>query len=96
MKYKIMKREDGDILGCDSCGSEVPLYTFDAGPPYNDKDFPSGKRNLCRICAETHIGCKTRYGTSRPEQFAEMEMYRIIAQVGNVIIQELKESTDEK
>ena len=90
MEYKIMKSEDDDILGCDSCSSEVPLYQFDAGPPYKDEDFPDGKRNLCRICAETHIGCKTRYRMNSPEQFAEVEMYRIMAQIGNVIVQELK------
>lgn len=90
MKYKVMKSEDDDIFGCDSCGSEVPLSKFSAGPPYDEEEFPDGKRNLCRICAETHIGNKTRYPSKSAEQFAEMEMYRIMAQVGNVIVQELK------
>ena len=80
-----MHGEEDDILGCDSCTSEALLAEFNDGAP-------DGKRNLCKICATTHIGCKTRYPTISGEHFAEVEMYKIIAQVGNVIIQELKEN----
>ncbi len=48
MEYKYQKNEFGDIVGCDSCDSNVPVGLFE-------------NRLLCELCACSFISNATKY-----------------------------------
>lgn len=84
MKYGIVKDENQEVQGCVSCGCEVPLASFDWGPPYND--YGLKERMLCEVCASTDIGTMTRH---RSDNY---KIAKVIAQVANLIIGKLEDS----
>lgn len=79
--YKFRKTEDGDIMECDCCNYEAPLAEF-------EDDRFSKKRGpyfFCRVCSESMI---SRYWNGPPDE--DFALYRVIAQVANIVISELK------
>ena len=88
VEYKYIK-EEGYLTECESCGSVAPLANFPLG-------FPESKdRLLCELCSSSFIGNATRYR----EQYENVSLYQVIAQVGNVILDKLtnrKEKEDEE
>jgi hypothetical protein len=77
-KYEVV---DGDTKECDCCGHEAPVAEFDKGPPHREK------YKLCLICSSSII---SRIAESKGHQDREQAtILRAIAQVGNIILDEL-------
>lgn len=75
MKFKYVI--DGTwVSECESCGAQAPLAKVE----YSNVPFRGEYRNICEVCYKTSIG----RNTERVNE--ETEIFRVIAQVANHII----------
>lgn len=80
----LLRRENDEILQCDSCSFPAPTAQFDWGPPFNvDHEYP--KRLLCEFCRTTMASNHTRH--SSPDAFSQLraEVWRAAAGVFNML-----------
>jgi MinD superfamily P-loop ATPase len=77
VEYKYMY-DEGCLVECDSCQSVAPLAAFD---PYHENE----KCHFCEVCSGSLISRITMASTRDPNK----DLYVIIAQVGNVILDKI-------
>lgn len=80
-KFLYNATSDGDVLECESCGSEAPLRVFGMGVA------PAVNKRLCEICANSQISNVTHYR----EQYKEDTVItaRLMANVGNTVMDKI-------
>ena len=81
MDYKYIISEYGDIQGCDSCTAEAPLAEFTSDNPKLDKRI----KHICNLCAGSFVGNATEW----PRQHDNVTLFQTIAQIGNLILDEI-------
>jgi hypothetical protein len=83
IEYKIHE-DDGDVIPCDSCNSEVPTHPFDWRAPF-DEEHDRPKRYLCEFCASSYVGNITRYSPRDEAGYMRKEIAVLIAQAVNFL-----------
>jgi len=76
--YKLETDEDGEVLECDCCGSQVATSVFANGLPAKDG-------RLCEVCSSTFLSHAFWY----PEQVSDTRLYKSIAIIANMILARL-------
>lgn len=83
MEYRI-RREDGDVVVCDSCGCEAPTGEFDWGPPFTEK-HNRPHRMLCKFCATTMASRHTKHPERDEYAALRSEIWKAAACVFNML-----------
>lgn len=86
MIFKKRQDTDGDPQECDCCSYPGRLYLF--------RDTPVERGGtedlwLCEVCDGTHLAIARKY----PSQCPDVSLYQSIAQLGNIILDEIRGET---
>ena len=65
-EYKFMRTRHDDIVGCDCCGAEVPLYQFSKTRIDNSSVV---HMLLCEVCSSTMISATHEYKHRQEDAF---------------------------
>lgn len=79
------KRDGKYLAECDSCGAIAPLSKFRRRKVGHINE----NRDLCELCASSQIGTATDYLTEN------VDLFRAIAQVGNLILDKITKRREE-
>lgn len=79
--YKITKNKDGDVQGCNSCGTgDVPVRNFQGSFAKKEKWF------MCQVCSQSLLGNAAIY----PDLYSFVTP-QMLGQVANIIIKKINE-----
>lgn len=82
--YEVRKDEEGEQIGCESCGYLAPLGEF--------KDMTGLEHRkthyFCEICSSTHISKTVVY----PKQFVDVKLAQSLGWIANRIIDEIRKA----
>ena len=83
--------EDGEPIECDSCGfpGKVAIYNCHVSAKHHNST-PFKDCFLCEVCANTHLSNQFKY----PDQCNDHLLHKSIAILGNMILEEIRNSKD--